>query len=393
MRTTGSGDAITAASGRRSFHNTLIYYGPRPSLLGFVVYFCLGLHHFPRTWALQCADVAQNAVANLKAQGTSWMCCSATEVSCVPWDQSDNCASDHPVYAQCVSANGVKACGVNEYGGISPAQGAPCGQFQGKSAGQDVQSLQGNGKTPVNINKAGQSVLAQWPNLGYENYLSLCCKSDACRLVNPVEFINKNNCSDGEHILKCAGDANNGVCSIWSGDEDSGQFFLVNANPPTDLGGPPLQTGDNNKSLGGPSSTSSAPSQAPPPGSDASSTTSGPATSSTTDPHNVSPPPSPSPPPHVAATTPVWAVALIAGLGGMLVFAALVFLWNRGMCGLNPKYRARTIDPFISPPPSTGLPGYAPPRRRPSDGLLPPRYSAWDTSEGKRMSRSRRYGF
>lgn len=398
--------AITAAPGRRSFNNTFLHYAHRPSSSRPVLFrwqwavVCfLSLHHFPRVWAgaPQCADVAQNAVNNLKAQGTSWMCCSATAVSCVPWDQNSNCADDHPVYAQCVNAAGVKACGVNEYGGITTDQGAPCGRFQGAAAGRAVQSLQGNGKTPVDVNMAGQSVLKNWPDLAYENYLSLCCESDACRLVDPVKFINKNNCTDGERTLKCAGDSSNGLCSIWDGEVDSGQYFLVNTNPPTSSSRPSTKT-PTIESSGNPSSTSPTPfaDNPPPSAGSPSSTTPGSAALSTDpqpSPPSAAPPPSPSPAPP-AAVTPVWAVALIAGLGGMLVFAALVFLWHRGMCGLNPKYRLRTIDPFISPPPSasSGLPGYAPPRRQPST-LSPPQYSAWDTSEGKRMSRSRRYGF
>ncbi|EJD38954.1 hypothetical protein AURDEDRAFT_128562 [Auricularia subglabra TFB-10046 SS5] len=133
--------------------------------------------------------------------------------------------------AQCVNIAGVTACGVNEYHGALIADGAPCGVYVGPTSPGYVQSLQGSTTYPVDIDMAARHILPNWPTLGYEARLAMCCTPTSCGIIS-VSRLFINQCNPGACALKCAGDAHHGICSTRCSDSDIGQFFLLNADVP-----------------------------------------------------------------------------------------------------------------------------------------------------------------
>lgn len=342
----------------------------RPTLRVAALILCVFFRLLPAAAAVQCSAVAQNAVQNFVAKGTGWMCCSSDVVDCVPLQSDAVCDSDHGAYAQCVNLGGVKACGMTEYAGIT--DGAPCGVYGGAQSQSKFSGFEGNSSSSLPQQAVANAVLSSdnWPTLGFENYLSLCCGQSGCLTVN-VTSINDNECASGESILKCAGDGTHGICSIWSGDKDSGQFFLVNTDAPdvapSSASSSPPKTKTAFTSPGGENTTSStstasstsstgtstpggtSPAQDAPNGPSAPGGSSTPSTASTA---GATAPPAPVA--AAAAAIPTWAIALIAGLSGLLVLCALTFLWSRGCCGLRRNRPA--IDPFMGVASTPALP-------------------------------------
>ncbi|EJD38946.1 hypothetical protein AURDEDRAFT_171933 [Auricularia subglabra TFB-10046 SS5] len=177
--------------------------------------------------ATVCTDAARSAVSTVTVTGTSWMCCT----------KNGTCGAETPcpngvASAQCLNVGGVKACGLV---GFAYDDGAPCGAYMGTSSTGFVSSLEGTATAPVPIDLAAWHVLMNWPILGYEEDIGICCSATSC-YIKAFHTLRQNECRPGYSAIKCAGDEYHGVCSTWSGDGDSGQYFLVNADVPL----PPL---------------------------------------------------------------------------------------------------------------------------------------------------------
>ncbi|EJD38955.1 hypothetical protein AURDEDRAFT_153983 [Auricularia subglabra TFB-10046 SS5] len=173
-----------------------------------------------------CADVARAAMSNFTISGTQWMCCSSTQAACTVMTYAG--CGDMAAYAQCVSAGGVKACGVNE----ASAVGSPCGIYTGPSSSRFFSSLQGSATSPLDIEMVARHVLSNWPSLGYYDNINACCSATSCNTI-AISALMINPCSAGACAVKCAGDAYHGICSTWCSNGDSGQYFLINAGSPS----------------------------------------------------------------------------------------------------------------------------------------------------------------
>jgi len=91
-----------------------------------------------------------------------------------------------------------------------------------------VESYVGDGLASLDLTGIGESILTNWPRVGYDNSVSLCCAIASCRLVS-VSSINVDVCNTSEYMLKCAGDNLHGICSVWNTAE-IGEYLLVNAD-------------------------------------------------------------------------------------------------------------------------------------------------------------------
>ncbi|KZV99620.1 hypothetical protein EXIGLDRAFT_724623 [Exidia glandulosa HHB12029] len=298
---------------------------------------------------------------------------------------------------------------MNEWGGITTADGAPCGHYEGEQSAVKFSGFMGKGTVSLDQNTVANGLFGAWPALGFENFESLCCTGSACK-VQQSQTMNNNECGTGSNVLKCAGDGTHGICSIWN-EGDSGQFFLVNTDAPNDPPPPPpssappesettftppessspssgsvtasrsdhpITRSASHPSTGsGPTAPASLTAQAPPSATDPSSTRAPAAgTTSVTPASSVG-----------AASIPTWAIALIAGLSGLLALCAIAFLWSKGCCGS--RQRHRHIDPFLPAPGTPAASIFATSSRTVTE-IAPPLYSRDDPLELKTAAGLRR---
>jgi hypothetical protein len=163
-------------------------------------------------------------VAVSRPSGTSWVCCTPTPIdalypACGP-ATAGGCNATYNELYQCIRINQAIGCGANS--------APPCGEYVGPKGLLGVQVYQGGGLASLNLTTIGNGVLLNWPRIGYDNAVSLCCSSAACRLLS-VTSVAVNVCNADEYMLKCAGDNLHGICSIWT-DADIGEYLLVNAD-------------------------------------------------------------------------------------------------------------------------------------------------------------------
>jgi len=144
----------------------------------------------------------------------------ATQIPAFRPQVTGGCYHPFSGLTQCVVADMAKGCGINGNPG--------CGAYVGPIGTYGVESYVGNGLASLDLTGIGESILMNWPMVGYDNAVSLCCAMASCRLVT-VSFINVNVCNTNEYMLKCAGDNLHGICSIWNTVE-IGEYLLVNAN-------------------------------------------------------------------------------------------------------------------------------------------------------------------
>jgi hypothetical protein len=172
----------------------------------------------------QCIIAAQASLQlAVQYNGTSWPSCGGNETvpRCVQTGVSGNGNTTYNALVQCVTYNQVGGCGINSAPG--------CGIYDGPIGTYGVQIYQGNGLTSINTTGV-QAVLNNfYPQIGYDNSVSLCCGPVTCRLVS-VQSINIDVCETGEYMLKCAGDSLHGICNVWNSAE-TGEYLLINVDP------------------------------------------------------------------------------------------------------------------------------------------------------------------
>jgi len=165
-----------------------------------------------------CAQTMDESFSVLHYNGTSWTCCDSN--TCIQTAVTGGCYHPFSGLTQCVVADMAKGCGINSNPG--------CGAYVGPIGTYGVESYVGNGLASLDLTGIGESILMNWPRVGYDNSVSLCCAIASCRLVS-VSFIDVDVCTSSEYMLKCAGDNVHGICSVWNTVE-IGEYLLVNAN-------------------------------------------------------------------------------------------------------------------------------------------------------------------
>ena len=171
--------------------------------------------------ASTCVSAAQAAIQVVHYTGTSWMCCGeGASPLCIQSTVLGRCKSPYNRFTQCVHIDQTTACGIDD----SP----PCGAYTGPYGAYGVQFYHDNHLASLNLTNVGEVVLFNWPSLGHDNSIALCCGA-VCRL-ELVQYNDIDVCNNGEYMLKCAGDDLHGICSIWNNTE-TGEYLLVNANP------------------------------------------------------------------------------------------------------------------------------------------------------------------
>jgi hypothetical protein len=171
--------------------------------------------------ASTCVSAAQAALQVVHYTGTSWMCCSeGASPLCIQSTVLGRCESPYNGFSQCVHIDQTTACGIDD----SP----PCGAYTGPHGVYGVQFYHDNHLASLNLTNVQEVVLSNWPTLGYDNSIALCCGA-VCR-SELVQYNDIDVCNNGEYMLKCAGDDLHGICSIWNNTE-TGEYLLVNADP------------------------------------------------------------------------------------------------------------------------------------------------------------------
>jgi len=166
-----------------------------------------------------CAQLMQKSLSIVHYNGTSWTCCSQSG-DCIQTAVIGGCYSPYSGLTQCVVAGSAKACGINGLPG--------CGAYVGPIGSYGINAYIGSGIASFDLKGVGQSVLMNWPRVGYDNSVALCCAPTSCRLAS-VMYLQEDMCYTDEYMLKCAGDIVHGICSVWNSVE-IGEYLLVNAN-------------------------------------------------------------------------------------------------------------------------------------------------------------------
>ncbi|EJD54723.1 hypothetical protein AURDEDRAFT_148369 [Auricularia subglabra TFB-10046 SS5] len=174
-----------------------------------------------------CASSVQSALSTItfNLSGLNFPCCQTSRADCHLTDA--DCVGDFSDFASCIVAAGSAACGIS----FSPTTGSPCAAYKGTVGSYGVSPV-----VPGGLQfKLDNIVQENWPNLGLDDSVVLCCLDDngPCH-IGELDQDNINPCKKGQYELFCVGDADHGMCTVRANTthtQEVGQYFRINLDP------------------------------------------------------------------------------------------------------------------------------------------------------------------